>query len=675
MSTVRVATPIRKPRSRRLLWAWVISILLIATLAGVFDFPTIWNSSVQTIARVTRVHVPEWHPRPFRLGLDLLGGTELVYDADVSHLSQTEQAAAVEGARDVIERRVNSFGVAEPVVQTVHAGSHYRIVAELAGIKDVNQAIKMIGETPVLDFKEQGATSGPDSPLAKAQTIVDLLKKKFTTNPRADFSLTAKDAGATYQDLTTVTRADKPEWSEWLSAHGVGARTVPNPIESGDGWHFLELVSSSVNGKEFDASHLLICYQGAQGCTKSTTKDDARKQIDDLAKQATPANFATLAKANSTDPSASTTGGTLGWSGPGRLVPAFEATVNAMRVGTISGVVETPFGFHLIYKTAERPRIVYHLHDVSVLKPSSNDSWVSTGLSGKQLTKAVVQFDPNTGAPTVSVTFNDEGKKLFGAITARNVGKPIAIFLDGGVISAPTVQQEIDGGSAIISGNFTVVVAKQLAQRLNAGALPVPITLDSQQTVGATLGQDSLSRSLVAGLIGFALVALFMVLYYRMSGVLAVLALTTYTVFMLALFKLIPVTISLAGIAGFVLSIGIAVDANVLIFERMKEELSAGRTLASAIEEGFRRAWPSIRDGNTTTLISSAVLFWFSSSVIKGFALTLGLGVVLSLFSAMMVSRAFLELVSVWPWKKHTSLFVPFVKRPAPELATVNPHA
>ena len=282
---------------------------------------------------------------------------------------------------------------------------------------------------------------------------------------------------------------------------------------------------------------------------------------------------------------------------------------------------------------------------------------MNTQLTGKQLDGASVYFDPNTGAPNVSLDFDSEGKDLFADITKRNISKKVAIYLDGYPISVPTVQQEITDGRAIISGAFTLEEAKQLAQRLNAGALPVPITLVSQQTVGASLGEISLQRSLTAGLIGLILVALFMIVIYRLPGVLSVLALGVYGVVVLLLFKGLAVTLTLAGIAGFILSIGMAVDANVLIFERMKEELRAEKPLRTAIDEGFNRAWTSIRDGNISTLITCVILGTFGTSVVQGFAITLGIGVVISMFSAVVISKTFLRFVSGWKGIRKGFLF------------------
>ena len=254
-------------------------------------------------------------------------------------------------------------------------------------------------------------------------------------------------------------------------------------------------------------------------------------------------------------------------------------------------------------------------------------------------------MDPTTGIPQVSLEFDSEGSDLFAEITKRNNGKLVAIFLDGFPISIPRVNEPILTGKAVISGSFSIQDAKTLTQRLNAGALPVPISLISQTTVGASLGNVSVAKSLRAGLWGLLIVALFMILYYRLPGVLAVLALIVYVTVLLALFKLIPVTLTLAGIAGVILSIGMAVDANVLIFERLKEELRSGRDLASAIDEGFARAWTSIRDSNISSIITCVILFWFGSSVIKGFALTLCIGIIISMFSAIVITRKFLKVV------------------------------
>jgi preprotein translocase subunit SecD len=260
-------------------------------------------------------------------------------------------------------------------------------------------------------------------------------------------------------------------------------------------------------------------------------------------------------------------------------------------------------------------------------------------VKGAQLT-----FDSVTRKPQINLSFNSEGAQLFEDLTVKNVGKPIAIFLDNELIEAPVVQEKITGGQAQITGRFTLVEAKTLVERFNAGALPAPITLVNQQTIDADFGADSLDKALLAGAVGTLAVMLFMMVYYRLFGVFAAVALLMYVALTAALFKLFGVTMTLSGIAGFILSIGMAVDANILVFERTKEELKRGLAKKTAIEEGFKRAWTSIRDSNISTLITAAVLYSFTSSFVRGFALTLFIGVLVSMLSAITVTRSFLRI-------------------------------
>lgn len=278
------------------------------------------------------------------------------------------------------------------------------------------------------------------------------------------------------------------------------------------------------------------------------------------------------------------------------------------------------------------------------------DVYAPTELTGRYLTKAELQFNNSTGGlnePRVGITFNDEGKALFAQITRDNVGKQLAIYLDGAPISAPTIREEISSGNAEISGNFTLEEAKQLVGRLNSGALPVPIELLSAQSIGATLGSEAYTAVVKAGILGFLIVVLFMILWYRLPGLVAGISLSIYAALMIAIFKLLPVTMTAAGIAGFILSIGMAVDANILIFERMKEETKKGRALRDAMLEGFARAWTSIRDSNLSSIISAVILFWFGTSMVKGFALVLGIGVAVSMFTALTVTRTLLLSLGV----------------------------
>lgn len=535
---------------RKKVWYAFVGIILLALVAFLVDSP----------------RVPAWVPgqswfskHNIELGLDLRGGSHLVYQADVAQVPVNDRASSLDGVRDVIERRVNFFGVSEPVVQTSKVGDNWRVIVELPGVTDVNQAIKLIGETPILEFKEQN--------------------------------------------------------------------TVP-------------VDNSGVD--KYNA--------------------EAKKKTEDLLKRAKRGeNFTNLASKYSEDDGSKIKGGDLDWFGKGVMVKPFEDAVFSLKVNQIaSELTQSQFGYHIVKKTGERqgaagPEVRASHILIKTKEVQQQEAWVVTGLSGKQLSKAGVEFDQNVGTPQVNLTFNDEGKKLFGEITTRNVGKPVAIFLDGAPISTPTVQQAITTGSAVITGNFTLPEAKQLAQRLNSGSLPVPISLISQERIDATLGKSSVEKSLLAGLLGVILVAFFMIAYYRLPGLLAVLALGLYSLIALAIFKLWPITLTLAGITGFILSIGMAVDANVLIFERLREELRNGKPMVPAIDEGFKRAWTSIRDSNVSSLITCVILMWFGSSLIKGFAITLSIGILISLFSAITVTRTLLRLVATgrvtnWRW-------------------------
>ncbi len=271
-----------------------------------------------------------------------------------------------------------------------------------------------------------------------------------------------------------------------------------------------------------------------------------------------------------------------------------------------------------------------------------------TVMTGADLKNVYVNSNAG-GNPTVSFELNSEGAQIFKDFTSTHVGKVLGIVLDKEVISAPRINTAITGGEGAIEGNFTLDSANALALQLKYGSLPIPLKVVTSETVGPTLGQDSLSKSLVAGFIGMTVVILFMAIYYRLPGIIADLALLCYALITYAIFRFIPVTLTLPGIAGFILSVGVAVDANVLIFERIKEELRSGKSLRQAIDLGWNRAWPSIRDSNFSTLITCAILFWFGNtfgaSIVKGFSLTLAIGVAVSMFTAIVVTRTFLHLV------------------------------
>ncbi len=285
--------------------------------------------------------------------------------------------------------------------------------------------------------------------------------------------------------------------------------------------------------------------------------------------------------------------------------------------------------------------------EVDQATPGAEPVFTPTDLTGKELQLAQVQFGAGGNSvgsePSVALQFSEEGGKKFAEITKKSIGKPLAIFLDDQIITAPVVRDAITDGRAVISGKFSLEDAKRLAIQLNAGALPVPIKVIEQRSIGATLGTESIAKSLFAGLVGLLVIWAFMLINYGFKGLLANIALTIYVLISLAAFKLIPVTLTLAGIAGFVLSVGMAVDANILIFERIKEEVRWGRPRHAALELGFHRAWSSVRDSNVSSLITAGILFWFGSGPVRGFALTLIFGILISLFTSITITRGLLR--------------------------------
>ncbi len=386
----------------------------------------------------------------FKYGLDLKGGAHIVLEADMSQISDpNDKKEALASARSVVERRVNLYGISESTVQTAKSGDSYRLIVDLPGVVDVNQALTLIGKTAQLTFRETEAS------------------QSAVASPSANFVMPTKQ----------------------------------------------------------------------------------------------------------------------------------------------------------------------------------------TGLTGKDLKKASISFNQQTGEPQVALQFNSKGAKLFADVTKRNVGKVVGIFLDDQPVTLPRVNEPILNGQAVISGNFTLEAAKNLVIQLNAGALPVSLKVIEQQRVGPTLGQESVRKSAIAGLVGLLSVMIFMFLYYGFPGLLANASLVLYGIYTLALYKLLPVTLTLPGVAGFMLSVGMAVDSNILIFERMKEELRAGQPWRSAMELGFGRAWDSIKDANVATLTTAFILFnpfnWSflnTSGMVRGFALTLALGILISLFTGIVVTRTLMRL-------------------------------
>ena len=456
-------------------------------------------------------------------------------------------------------------------------------------------------------------------------------------------------------------------------------------------------------GEQIEASHILISYKGASvaGPEVTRSKDEALAKVKELKSRLDKgADFHALALAESDGPSRKD-GGRLGAFTRGTMVPAFEEIAFKLPVARVSDPVETQFGYHLIRVdkgiTVSPDRAVFDELTVSgpagagekradellarlqhgkvttteeilplrtlffSLKPTG---WKDTQLNGKHFRTASVAVDPVTNIPVVQIAFDDEGGRLFGELTKKNVGKRIAIFVGGELVSAPVVQTEITGGIAVITGSKNFEEARKLAQDLNTGAIPAPIYLVGQYTIEATLGSAALRTSLQAALLGTVLLMLWMILIYRVLGVIADIALTLYAIMFFALLKL-PlllitsnyIVLTLAGMAGIILSIGMAVDANVLVFERMKEELKKGKLIKTAVEASFTHAWPAIRDGNISTIITCAILFLVGTSIVRGFAVTLALGTVMSLFTAVVVTRFLMRKFASMPMAQNPAVF------------------
>lgn len=676
----KLGKAIINPSSRgKIRWAFFAIILL--TLYGVVtDYPQGYNklavslnTQMEKVPYLRDFQFDNIQEREFNLGLDLQGGAHLVYQADLSELEDGDELEAMARLRDRIERRINALGVSEPLVQ-VAGGS--RLVVELAGV-DTETAIDRIGETPLLEFREQNEEPDRDLTEEEKEQLKDfnfnqLIKAEDAfgrvTSGQESFEDVAKEVSEDVStknsggDLGGITRVTNPGLYEAVEDTLIG-KVVNQVIEGDDGYYIVRVDDKKETDVEMELSHILICYQGSANCGSELSRDEASQKIAEIKQEISIDNFADKSKEFSTDPSAAENFGSLGWVSPATVVEDFENAAKELAVGEISDPVETEFGFHLIYKKNERPfgeiflhAIFFQIQDASDYLPEP-DPWKNTGLTGSNVTDAQLVFQSQTNAPQVSIQFDEEGTKLFSELTKKYIGSPIAIYLDGRPISIPTVQQQISNGEAVITGSFSIAEARDLARRLKDGALPVQVNLVQQQTVGATLGAESLQKSLKAGLIGLIFVAIFMLLYYRLSGLIAIFALMVYGVLTLMVFKLIGVTLTLSGLAGFVLSLGMAVDANVLIFERFKEERKDNKDLAEAVQAGFTRAWPSIRDGNISTLITCFILAWFGTSLVKGFAITLGLGVMISMFSAVVVTKTFMRLVIAWPVKKWSFLF------------------
>jgi preprotein translocase subunit SecD len=642
-----------------------IAVLFLFTAS--FIAPTYANKAIDAVNNTVALGIPRFSEEPFKLGLDLRGGAHLVYKADVSTTPEADKTNALEGARDVIERRVNALGVGEASIRTSKVGDEYRIDVEMPGVTDVGEAIARIGDTPILEFKEIN-TEPPRVLTAEEEKGIITYNADAKKRATAALARVRKD-----EDFATVAREVSEDEVSKNNGGDTGflAKDAVDPVlydaigalkdgqirttvlDTTSTQYVVKRLGAKDGAQYADVSHILICSKDIAGCSSALSDEEAKAEAERIYGLANSGNFADLAKEYSTDPITASLGGELGEIKQGTLTqfPALETAIFSAESNQIVGPVQTELGYHILYIKNKEVSKEYQAQLIAVEKQTEfdilgpQDPWKFTGLSGKQLSRAEVVTDPQTGAAMVSLKFNDEGTQLFAEITKRNLKQPVAIFLDGELLSDPTVQVEITNGEAVISGVGTIKDAQLLAQRLNAGALPIPVELVSRETIGASLGAESLTQSMKAGLIGLLIVMVLMTLYYRLPGFLATISLALYITLTLAVFKMMGVTMTLSGIAGLILSVGVAMDANVLIFERMKEELQRGRSLKNAMEEGFARAWSSIKDSNISTLITGLLLAWIGTSFVQGFAITLALGVMISMFTAITITRVFLRIV------------------------------
>ena len=552
-------------------------------------------------------------PLGLSLGLDLQGGSHLVYEAALRD-SETDELMEVtddqmQSLVRTIERRINSSGLGEPIIQIL---GNNRLLVQLPGIRDPGRAKTLIGETARLEFKHR---------------VIDV-------DPIPLDQITSSD-------ISSITADDlRPSDSKLLS----------------------ELTETELNEEAVYIPSLVMDFTGIG--SEKFQQVVLGLQIS-MAISMDAANKGEMLPPDTLD---------LSVSGMEELRYQVSGD-QILRIGTSTRYViplpagNTEMGSAISTDTAKQklgPSPVANLQ----LKKGYMDEEI--GLSGDDLENAYPSQHQSSGAPIVNIEFNEKGTKLFGKLTEDIYRKQqetgfrdqIAIILDGQQLIAPVVHTPITAGTAIIQGpDFTIERVKDLSLLLESGRLPIPIELIQERDVDAILGADSLRKSVIAGIVGLLLVLLFMTLYYRVPGLVASVALIIYAMIVLTIFKLIPVTLTLSGVAAAILSIGMAVDANILIFERMKDELRAGRTMLSSINIGFNRAWPAIRDGNVSTLITCAILYWFSeqlgATIVQGFAVTLAIGVLISMFSAIVVSRTLMRVVALTPISRKVRLFMP----------------
>lgn len=722
-------------------FSWKIIAILVATLLiAIFDAPNGIQDKIPYFPEAVK-------SLKVNLGLDLQGGSQLDYKVDLRSVPEKDRDGIVSGVTEVINKRVNGLGVSEPNIYTSKIGDEAHIIVELADLTamtnaDVAQYLKSttpldqltddekktlslekakatVGKTIQLEFKEEKTTIDPqEKEKIKNDAQAALNKIKGGTS----FQVVGQEESLAYPGRVIYETVDykfkdelNPKLQDVVTKLNVGEYTK-SLIEVGGSFtlsqdgqaveatsldmiKLLDKKEEVKSEKQVEASHVLVAYKGASNAAETVirTEEEAYTYAQEaLTKLKAGKSFADVTKFYSDDPSNKDAGGKLSKpvTGDNTYVSDFEKAALALeKDGDISEITKTEFGYHIIKAdkiSSDVKETKYKYESISY--STVPDPWKATNLTGKNFVHADVQVDQFFN-PYISIEFDDEGAKLFEEITGRNVGKPVAIFVGGNLISDPKVNEKIAGGKAQITGKFSQEEANNIARDLNTGAIPAPIVLAGEYTIGATLGQNALQVSIWAGLIGFLAICAFMIIVYRVQGLFASIALGIYAVILLLMikaelglglalltsliilgaliYKIInskdatgekvlsfllsciifyfltamlqtAIVITLAGIAGIILSIGMAVDANVLIFERIREELHAGRPFNSAVEEGFFRAWSSIRDSNFSTLITCGILFYLGSSTIRGFAFNLAAGILISMFTAITITRTFL---------------------------------
>ena len=544
-------------KSKRKFWYVVVFAVIVALVA--LPLAPLLPSNVQAYADKLAIN----------LGLDLQGGLHLEYKLDLSKVPDGKESEAKDAVQAVVERRVNAYGVGEPVVQLAQRMGETYLIVEFPGADSMEDVKDAIQKTPFLEFRVEKS----EEEMAEEQKQLDEDMSEFLTQIHADAQAKA-----------------------------------------------VETLERVKNGEEFDV----------------------------------------LAAENSNDPELQGVENVIDFAKKDVYAPEFAEILfgEVLNDGDVhQELVTTEEGWFILKKIETRGEGEEKEIKAQVI-PFAKISipvepYKATDLTGEFLEQANLEFSGGgmgggVSEPQVGLQFDSRGKELFAQITKDNLGKTVAIYLDNELVSAPTVQAEIVDGRAVISGNFGQEEAKELAQRLNEGALPVPIELVSQQSVEATLGAEALQKGLKAGAFGLVLVMIYMILYYRLFGFIASLSLGIYAATIVTIFKLssltpMAITLTLAGIAGLILSIGMAVDANVLIFERIKEELRLGKNMKRAVDEGFNRAWPSIRDGNLSTIITSVILMSMGTGFVYGFALILIIGVLVSMFTAIVLVKIIMK--------------------------------